>query len=205
MLAIIILIILIFALTLPYTSALISRYKMLRVLKIEAKACGFRVRRRSRWVIFSKNTSQSCDLIVSNGQKIYAVKLHSAYYNGRALIADEERGLMWERRIIKSPLYVDPKRSACRRDGKASTVPQMLVPAKIAKDPRLVRVMLVYPSYKEIRKKVGDKEYRVLNGDTLFGRTLYSPSAFWEILRAESTVGETKENQSEEKSSQFQQ
>lgn len=203
MLVIIILLVLIFALTYPYTSAVVLKLRMLSRLVAEAKAAGFRVRRRSRWIALGKNGSSRCDLIVSGSQRIYAVKLWSAYHKGRVLIADEEQGLAWERSIIKTPLYVDPKRTACRRDGKAFAVPEMLLPAKLSKDMRLVRVMLVYPSYREVRKKIGEKEYRVYSKDTVFGRVLCSPSAFFAMMRAEGvrvdSQNEDKENQSKEK------
>lgn len=203
MVVITILLLLAAALTYPYISTVILRYTMLRRLRAEAKTLGFRVRRRSRWILFSQNRSPRCDLIISNSERIYAIKLWSSYYKGRALIADEANGLVWERKIIKAPLYVDAKNMSRRHDGKAEPIPEMSLPARLAKDPRLVRVLLIYPSYREVRRVVGGKEYRAVSKDTLLGRVICSPSAFFSMMRAQSnkdiSQNEDKEIQSEEK------
>ena len=62
-------------------------------------------------------------------------------------------------------------------------VPKLKLHKKFTRGREIERVLLVYPSYESIRAESGRGFVTLKTGDTVFDKTLYSPSAFVKRLK----------------------
>ena len=182
MLIVLVILLLIAALSYPYLSAAIAKYRMLRRLARVSRSLGFRFRHRGS-LSLSRNRGRRYDLLIETERRIYAVKLWSAYRNGSVLLLGE-RGRVREQRRIHEPLAVRRKKPQYHRSLALAVPRTRLMLRKTEKRP-VTRILLVYPSYREILVKKRDQILRLSSGDPIFDKLLYSPSAFEKLLRQE--------------------
>ena len=165
----------------PYVLAVIMKARMLRTLSRTAKENGFEHRRAFRHVIFTRNLSRGYDLIIYNEKKLYAIKLWSSYFAYNSLLVTREGKIREERRT--RPVFSMGGKNGLYVGGLTHRVPKLNLGKKYAKDREVERITLIYPSYESIRAETGRGEVKLRTGDELFGRLIYSPSAFVNKLR----------------------
>lgn len=170
------------ALCYPYLSAAISKHRMLRRLAKLSRSLGFRFRHRGM-AFLSRNRGRQYELLIENDRRIYAVKLWSAYRNGTSLLLGE-RGRVRERRRVIEPLSVRRKKPYDHRSF-ALAVPRTRLSLRKKEKRAVTRILLVYPSYREILTKKEGRVVRLSSGDAIFDKLLYSPSALEQMLRRE--------------------
>ena len=69
-------------------------------------------------------------------------------------------------------------------DGGFRPVPRTVMP-RLASEKRIIPVLLCYPTYDEVLRKVGGKIQPLRNGDVLFGKKFYTPSALERVMNQE--------------------
>jgi hypothetical protein len=72
-------------------------------------------------------------------------------------------------------------------DGGFRPVPRTEMP-RLASEKRIIPVLLCYPTYDEVLRKVGGKIQPLRNGDVLFGKKFYTPSALEEVMKREQNL-----------------
>ena len=169
--------------TYPYAVAVIMKARMLRVLSRTARASGYKYKRAFRHVIFTRNLSRGYDMVIYNDEKLYAVKLWSSYFAYNSLVVTREGKIREERRTRH--VFAMGDRSSIYVGGLTHRVPRLGLSKKYSKDREVERITLIYPSYESIRAETGRGEIKLRTGDELFGRLIYSPSAFIKKLREE--------------------
>ena len=174
------------ALSYPYAAAAVSRFRMLRRLARVSRGLGFRFRHRGMPSV-ARNRGRRYDLLIENEEKIFAVKLWSAYRRDSALLVNEI-GEIRERRRIREPLSVRRKKPQHHRS-LALAVPRTRLTLRKTESRSVTRILLVYPSYREVLAERDCRTVRLGSGDNLFDKLLYSPSAFEALLRRESARG----------------
>ena len=166
----------------PYAEGMTLKARMLKRLRVEARGAGFKYRRFYKNIFLVRNRGAHYDLIIYDEKRLFAVKLWSSYFQGSAL-AVTEKGRVIERRRTR-PVFKLRERSA----DFVLLSPKGVRPTKIGKrftlGREVERVLLVYPSYEKIIAKQGAGEVELKSGDTLFSKTLYSPSAFLKRLKS---------------------
>ncbi len=165
----------------PYISMLALRQSMLKQLRQSAKENGFRVRSMHRFPLLAGNRSSRFDLLVEDGTRFFAVKLWSASHRGRALILTQKGQVREEKKMVPV-LKIKKNRAPLVIGGAARSVPRTKLPKKLEKNSKLNRVLLVYPSYSEIRAEKGERTIRLFSGDRVFDKLLYTPSSFSRLL-----------------------
>lgn len=184
MLLLLVVLLLIAILSCPYWWAAILKCGMLRRLTRLARSSGYRVRKRNPWIAFSRNRSSSYDLLIGKAGKIYAVKLWSAYHRRRTLLL-RETGKISERWESYPPLRVRKKEAPRVMESRPRPAPRTKLPASLKKKAGVERLLLIYPSYSEIRILREGKETRLFGGDVIFGKRITSPTALSALLTAE--------------------
>lgn len=184
MLLLFVVLFLIAVLLFPYWWAAILKFDMLRRLTRTARSSGYRVRKRNPLIAFSRNRSSSYDLLIDKEGKIYAVKLWSAYYRRRTLLI-RETGKLSERWESYPPLRVRKKEKPRVMESRSRPAPRAKLPAVLKKKEGVERLLLIYPSYSEIRILRDGKETRLFGGDMILGKRIMSPTAFSALLTEE--------------------
>ena len=180
------------ALLYPYVSAILLRARMLRTLRERARAYGFKYRRFYKNIFFVRNRSPKFDFIVYNEKKLYAVKLWSSYFVHNKLCVTK-RGRMFERRQTRPVFQMTDKKYTFINTPRLS-VPKTRLAKKYLRGREVERILLVYPSYETVAVYDGKNEIKLRTGDELFGKLLYSPSAFRELLRSQAPTGQKAQN-----------
>ena len=186
MLALLVIVLLLFTLGYPYLSAMLARYRMLRQLKKTCGECGFRLRPLRRGTFVIRNRGNRYDFLIENKTQALAVKLWSAYRKGSVLVVTD-RGRVFERRY--APILMDVRRNAraSKMEGRRQAVRRTQSPIS-PKDPRpLTKLLLVYPSYREVLRQTGEGELPLSSGDVIFDKRLVSPSALERLLREQAS------------------
>lgn len=186
MLALLVIVLLIFALGYPYLSAMLSRHRMMKRLKKTCRDCGFRFRPLRRVTLLIRNRGNRYDFLIENKTQVLAVKLWSAYRQGSVLVVTD-RGRVFERRY--APILMDVRRNAkvSKMEGRRQAVRRTQLPIS-TKDPRpQTKLLLVYPSYREVLRQVGEQEHPLSSGDVIFDKRLVSPSALERLLREQAS------------------
>ena len=171
------------ALCYPYLSAAISKYRMLRRLAGISRSLGFRFRHKGM-ACLSRNRGRQYDLLIENERRIYAVKLWSSYRNGTTLLLGKQGRVREQRRVVE-PLSVGRKKPYEHRSF-ALAVPRTRLTLRKNEKRSVTRILLVYPSYREILAKKEGRVTRLSSGDPIFDKLLYTPSALEQLLCRES-------------------
>ncbi len=165
----------------PLVSTLILRQLMLRRLRQFAKENGFRVRPMHRLPILARNRSPRYDLFIEDGSRFFVVKLWSASHRGRTLILTQKGKVREEKKMIPV-LKIKKNMPPLVISGTSRSVCRTKLPKKLEKNERIKRILLVYPSYSEIRAEKGERTIRLFSGDRVFDKLLYTPSSFSSLL-----------------------
>lgn len=168
------------ALLYPYVSAILLRARMLKTLRERARAYGFKYRRFYKNSFLVRNRSPKFDMVIYNEKKLYAVKLWSSYFVHNKLCVTK-RGRMFERRQTRPVFQMTDKKYIFMNTPRLS-VPKTRLPKKYTRGREVERILLIYPSYETVGVYDGKSEIKLRTGDELFGKILYSPSAFRELL-----------------------
>lgn len=169
----------------PYVSAALCRRKSVERLRDTVRRAGGRLRPLHRFVALSRNRAKHYDLLIEQGDTLYAVKLWSAKRRGVDLLISSD-GLVAEERADRDPLSPSPKtrerviRSAFR------PVPKTVTRFAVPEGKRVVRILLIYPSYRSVRGYHHMQWVELGSGDRVFDKLLYSPSAFETLLLSQS-------------------
>ena len=183
------------ALLYPYVSAILLRARMLKTLRERARAYGFKYRRFYKNSFLVRNRSPKFDMVIYNEKKLYAVKLWSSYFVHNKLCVTK-RGRMFERRQTRPVFQMTDKKYTFINTPRLS-VPKTRLAKKYLRGREVERILLIYPSYETVGVYDGKSEIKLRTGDELFGKILYSPSAFRELLRSQApTEQKTKKAES---------
>ncbi len=174
------------ALLYPYVSGMILKARMLKVLREKARGAGFKYRRFYKNLFLVRNRSSNYDMIIYNDKRLYAVKLWSSYFLHSKLCVTS-RGRVFEKRRIRPVFQLTDKKYIYMR-GFRRSVPKTRLAKRYLKNREAERILLIYPSYEGIAVYDRGREVPLRTGDELFGKLLYSPSAFMSLLN-ESKVG----------------
>lgn len=175
----------------PYITGIMLKSRMLKALRMTARASGFRYRRSYKNIFFVRNRSPKYDIVIYNEKKLYAVKLWSSYFAYNTL-AITKKGKVSEHRRTRPVFQMTDSNTVYTR-GFAHSVPKTRLPRKYAKGRDVERILLVYPSYESIVVESGKGELKLKTGDELFEKLLYSPSAFLKKLKADAPDGKEEE------------
>jgi len=181
MLVILVLLLLLAALLYPYASVFFARLRMLRKLIAEAKANGFRAEGSFLGMLTARNRSDRYELLLVREDRLIAVKLWAAYRRSDSLLLTD-RGRVVLYRSGRTPMATGKGRDGIRQGSKERAVPRTRLPKAVAERKDILRVLLVYPSYREIVLWDGEKRQRLNSQDTVFDKQLHTPSSFRRLL-----------------------
>ena len=183
MLVIIVLFLLLAALSYPYASVLFARFRMLRHLLDTAKANGYRADGSFWGMLTARNRSDRYELLLVREDSLIAVKLWAAYRRSDSLLVTE-RGHVVLCRSGRTPMDTGSGtgKSGMRRFARPKSVPRTRLPKKYAERSEIVRILLVYPSYREIVKQSKNDRRAIVSGDMIFDKQLHSPSSLESFL-----------------------
>ena len=167
----------------PYISAAIMKAGMIKRLTVIAKDKGFRYRRSFRSALLTRNLSRRYDMIIYDEKRLYAVKLWSSYFAYNNLVVTEKGRIREERRT--RPVFLMGERDTVYTKGITYRVPKLRLHKKYANGRDVEQILLIYPSYESIKAENGRSFVALKTGDELFGRTIYSPSAFIKRLKGD--------------------
>ena len=166
----------------PYAEGITLKARMLKRLRVEAREAGFKYRRFYKNIFLVRNRGSHYDLIIYDDTRLFAVKLWSSYFQGSTL-AVTEKGRVIERRRTR-PVF----KLRARSSDFVLLSPRAVRPTRIGRrytvGREVERVLLIYPSYERIIAKKGAGEVELNSGDSLFSKTVYSPSAFLKHLKS---------------------
>lgn len=182
------------ALGYPYWWAAILRYRMIRRLRGVCRERGLRLRPLRKFLVPIRNRGAEYDLLIENKERIFAVKLWSAYRRGDTLVVTKN-GQVRHRRY--APVVLDVRRGAkpARSESGARSVRRTKLSLSPKETRTVTRILLVYPSYRAILREEGRGERRLASGDPIFDKQLHSPSSLESLLRSEESSRENGEAQ----------
>ncbi len=169
----------------PYVTAIMMKARMLKSLRVTARGAGFRYRRSYKNIFFVRNLSRKYDMIIYNEEKLYAVKLWTSYFSYNTLVVTKEGKIREQRRT--RPVFQMNGSNTVYTKGFLRRVPRTGLHKKYKKGREVEQILLIYPSYESIRAESGRGYIKLKTGDELFGKIIYSPSAFMTRLREEGT------------------
>ena len=168
----------------PYINALYLKARMQRRLVMAVSQEGYRYRRSFRSIFLTRNLSRKYDMIIYSEKKLYAIKLWSSYFSYNDLVLTRGGRVREERRT--RGVFNMGGRNNVYIKGFEHRVPRIKLNRKYTTGREVERVLLVYPSYENIRAHTGVGYVSLKTGDELFDKILYSPSAFVKRLKSES-------------------
>ncbi len=186
MLVIIVLFLLVAALSYPYASVLFARFRMLRHLFVVAKKNGYRADGSFWGMLTARNRCDRYELLLVREDRLVAVKLWAAYRRSDSLLVTE-RGRAVICRSGRTPMDTGggKRKSGLRRFTRPKSVPRTRLPKKYAERSDIVRILLVYPSYREIVRLSKTDRRTIVSGDMIFDKQLHSPSSLESFLSCE--------------------
>lgn len=171
----------------PYLSVVLCRRRALAHLRKTVRRTGSKMRYLRMFPTLSFNRSAKYDLLVEQDNVQYAVKLWSCVYRGSILSVGEKR-LVEESRETKIPMTpkAQKKERVLRHRPRVVPVPKRNF--QLPKGHEIRSVLLVYPSYGEIRCRRSGGWEKLHSGDTIWDMKMYSPSAFEKLLLQKSSA-----------------
>ncbi|MBR2353051.1 MAG: hypothetical protein IKA76_00925 [Clostridia bacterium] len=162
----------------PYGWMLFHRHRMIKRLKITGKRLGFSWIPLRGGVLLSSNRSKQFDFALENENTVYWVKLWACYLRGTTLMIRED-GRISVRHQSPKPLWKTDEDREKREavDGKWKPVPKTVSPKIDVEGKTVIPVLLNYPTYDTVVRNHGGKMIPIRNGDTLFGKVFFTPSA----------------------------
>ena len=168
----------------PCVARAVARRRILTHLCADIRRAGGKIRRLCRFPAFARNTAKKSELLVRAGDVQYDVKLWTAWHRDAELWVDED-GRVVETRKTAAPLNPRGARRPRTVRGGRHTVPKDRLRIRTPRSVRQVSILLIEPSYRRILRREGRAVAEVHDGDTLFGRILYTPSTFLALITNE--------------------
>lgn len=168
----------------PYISVAVCRYRAIADLRSKLRRVGGRMRVLRRFAFVSSNRSAKYDLLVEKEGVLYAVKFWSCSRRNTVLRIYSD-GRVAEERSFTAP--ITPKGDIRSRTVSYSAryVPKTEYNFKNPKCKKIINVILVYPSYKNIILDNAGDERVLHSGDVFFDKVILTPLAFGKILSSE--------------------
>ena len=183
----------------PYAATVVLRRRALKKLRKTVRRARGRMRPLKKAVSLCRNRSRCYDLLIEKGSVVYAVKLWSAIRPHTDLCVARD-GKLFEEREIPTPLRTEKNRQKRTVRCPILPIPKTKYTFSVPKGKDLRRVLLIYPSYRSIRCETKDAWREIHTGDTLFEKTVFSPSAFSAFL-LENSAPSFEESVSDEETS----
>ncbi len=170
----------------PYGWAVFHRYRLLKRLTVKGKQLGFALKTLRRGAMFSHNRSVRYDFCLEGRDRIYLVKLWACYRRGTTLLVDEG-GRVAVRSRYPLPIQKEEGMESIEEvvNGRFRSVPRTEAPRLEAKGKRVIPVLLCYPTYDAAFRKIRGKILPIRNGDVLFEKKFYTPSALERAMKQE--------------------
>ncbi len=166
----------------PYIAVAIYRYKAIAHLRLRSRHIGGRMRVLRKLAFFAGNRSSKYDLLVEKDGTLYAVKFWSCAHKNTDLRIYSD-GRVGEERTHKEPM--DPKGRAGEDrivKYRARYVNKTEYNFKIPKGKRIINILLLYPSYRNVILEHNGEEQILHSGDVLFDKIILTPFAFGKML-----------------------
>ena len=162
----------------PYGWMLFHRHRMIKRLRATGERLGFRWTPFGKGFLFAGNRSKRYQFCLENQEKVFLVKLWACYRRGTVLLVGED-GRVSVRSRYPRPLFKTEEEQSQRQtvDGAWRAVPKTRAPKTDFKGKQVIPVLLSYPTYDGVVYLRSDKMIPVRNGDTLFGKKFFTPSA----------------------------
>ncbi|MBE6549970.1 MAG: hypothetical protein E7670_06035 [Ruminococcaceae bacterium] len=165
----------------PYISVAVCRYRAISNLRSKLRRVGGRMRVLRRFAFASSNRSAKYDLLVEKDSILYAVKFWSCTHKNTTLRIYSD-GRVCEERMLGAPITPKGERKERAISYRAKYVPKTEYNFKNLNDKKIINVILVYPSYKNIILDKGGEERVLHSGDLFFDKVILTPLAFGRIL-----------------------
>ena len=169
----------------PYISVAVCRYKAISNLRSKLRRVGGRMRVLRSFAFASSNRSSKYDLLVEKDSVLYAIKFWSCTHKNTNLRIRSD-GSVCEERILSAPITPKGPRKERTVSYRAKYVPKTEYNFKNLNDKKIINVILVYPSYKNIILDREGEESVLHSGDLFFDKIILTPLAFGKILSQKS-------------------
>ncbi len=171
----------------PYGWSVFHRYRLIQRLTAKGKQLGFSFKPLRRAVLFSHNRSTDFDFCLEGQDRIYLIKLWACYRRRTTLLVDEY-GRVAVRSRYRIPIQKEESGEPIEEivDGSFRSIPRTVMPRLETKGRRVIPILLNYPTYDAVLRKVGGKIASVRNGDVLFEKKFYTPSALERAMMQDS-------------------
>ena len=171
----------------PYANVAVCRLKFISQLRERLRNAGGRMRVLRTFAALSSNRADKYDILVEKNDVIYAIKLWSAAHRN-VMLRIYSDGRVGEERMAVSPItpHGKPKNKSVRY--MARPVPVTAENFKIPSGKTLVKVVMMYPSYKEIYAENGEGINILKSGDMFFDKVICTPYSFIRLISGEKTV-----------------
>lgn len=165
----------------PYISVAVCRYRAIVNLRSKLRRVGGRMRVLRRFAFMSPNRASKYDLLVEKDSVLYAIKFWSCVHKNASLRICSD-GRVCEERVSSAPITPRGPRKERAVSYRARYVPKTEYNFKNPNCKKIINVILVYPSYKNIiLDKEGDAQI-LKSGDLFFDKVIMTPLAFGKIL-----------------------
>ena len=165
----------------PYISVAVCRYRAISNLRSKLRRVGGRMRVLRGFAFASSNRSAKYDILVEKDNVFYAVKFWSCAHRNNSLRIFSD-GRVCEERMASAPITPrGPLKERAVRY-RAKYVPKTEYNFKNLNGKKIINVILVYPSYKNIILDREGEERLLRSGDLFFDKIILTPLAFGKIL-----------------------
>ena len=167
----------------PYVAVAIYRYKAILHLRVKLRHIGGRMRILRGFVFVSANRSSKYDLLVEKDEILYAVKLWSGAHRNADLRIYSD-GRVGEERTNKEPMTPKGRAGDKSKTARYSArqVNKTVYNFKIPNGKKIINVLLIYPSYRNIILERNGEERILQSGDVFFDKVMLTPYAFLKML-----------------------
>ena len=180
---------LLFVLFYPYVWGCILKAKMLKKLMEDSDKLGYKYRKFYKSIFFVHNRSQKYDFVIYNEERLYAVKLWSSYYVNTNLLVSRD-GKAREFRRTRH-VFSNEENGEKWLKGISYRIKPTRLDEKYKRGREVVRVLLIYPSYKRVIYNNGTTNTRILGGEKIMDKLLFSPFSFTNDLKKNALLKDT--------------
>ena len=164
----------------PYAILLVRRAKTLKEIKILSAKCGFKVKNAHKFVFFANNRGATYDVIFAGKQRVYAVKLWSSLHADSTLVICPDNSYYVARGV--SEPFEQKDRGEYNLHNRRLKVPDTKLTVKLRASREIVPILLMYPPCKKVMQRRGKDIFIYEQGDRIFGKRMYFPDGFKELI-----------------------
>lgn len=167
----------------PYIAVAIYRYKAIAQLRVKLRHIGGRMRVLRTFACLCANRSSKYDLLVEKNDILYAVKFWSCAHKNTDLRIYPD-GRVGEERTHKEPMTPKGRAGDKNKTARYSArqVNKTVYNFKIPNGKKIINVLLVYPSYRNVKLERNGEEKIMQSGDVFFDKIMLTPYAFFKML-----------------------